>query len=227
MTSISSSNSQEASPTSELNSTLDKEEDMLIVEFQRVLSEMTSNDRSKVSELDTLIMKSLETSDQASILREKDLRPFYNKLCKEMSKKLWLPTKTDLLESDSTLLPGSLKKLATPKSWFSTRVFGVHRKNSLQTCFPSSQFSQRDSTGFENNGLRSKQSLKKKRKKSRQEKISKMRRSEELLEARKKREKEERLSLKTMTKEEQIEYKLQKKVSREDANKTEERRVGK
>ena len=50
--------------------------------------------------------------------KEKVLKPFWNKYTKEISQKLWSPTKTDCVDSDLNCSSGSVKN-TTPKSWFS------------------------------------------------------------------------------------------------------------
>ena len=49
--------------------------------------------------------------DLVSITTEKTLKPFFNNLSKVKSKKLWLPIKTDSLESDSPSFSGSFSSL--------------------------------------------------------------------------------------------------------------------
>lgn len=79
-----------------------------------------SNDKSKISEKSTLNINSSKTSVAASTFTEKDLLPYWNKYTKEMSKKLWLPTKTGSQELVSNSLNGSFESLAQ-NSWFSTK----------------------------------------------------------------------------------------------------------
>lgn len=70
------------------------------------------------------------------ILKEKVCVPFWNKSVKEMSMKLSLPTKTDCVDSDLTLLNGSVN-YTTQKLWFSTKQIIPRNKNCLKTLCPS------------------------------------------------------------------------------------------
>jgi putative transposase len=72
-------------------------------------------------------------SDQESILKERVCKPFWNTLCKEISKELWLPTKIDLLESDSTLLNGSLTNMELPSKLATEKLIATTRKTSKKT----------------------------------------------------------------------------------------------
>lgn len=60
---------------------------------------------------------SSKTSEVVSTLKEKDFSPFWNQYIQEMSKKLWLCTRTDSQDSDPNWLNGSLKK-ENVNSWF-------------------------------------------------------------------------------------------------------------
>lgn len=76
------------------------------------------------------------TSAVGSTSNGKDLTPYWNPSVQEMSKKLWLPTKTalrDLVSTSSTGLPPA----SLQNSWFSKTLASVPSKNSLRTCFPS------------------------------------------------------------------------------------------
>ena len=80
--------------------------------------------------------------DQELISREKVCKPFWNMSCKAISKELWLPTKIDLLESDSTLLNGSLTsmelayKFATNQTNLTTKKIS---KKTLSQFLPTTQ----------------------------------------------------------------------------------------
>jgi IS605 OrfB family transposase len=99
----------------------------------------------KSSSLNSIIQntKLFQTLDQELILREKDCYPFWTPQSEEISKKLWLPTKTDSVD----LVLSSLKESYNPqmgKSWFSIEKKQQQKKSSLTTSFPSLQFSLAD-----------------------------------------------------------------------------------
>lgn len=87
--------------------------------------------------------------DQVSISKEKDLKPLSPKQSKEISKKLWLPTKIDCVASVLTSSKTSLKNTVKGKSWFSITEKLPQKKNSLMTSFQLSQFSLPDSMDSE------------------------------------------------------------------------------
>lgn len=89
-------------------------------------------------------------ADSAS--EEKDLLPYWNAHAAELSETLWLPTRTDSLALDSTLLSGSLRTMAD-SSWFSTIYLVPHNKSLLQTCCPLSQYSPVECTDYVNTKL--------------------------------------------------------------------------
>ena len=72
----------------------------------------TLKDKSNNSKKTTLLMKSSKTLDQDSTDTEKDLNPFWTESSQELSKKLWLPTKTDCVDLDTNSLSKSVKNLA-------------------------------------------------------------------------------------------------------------------
>lgn len=63
-------------------------------------------------------IQSSKISVPVSTGKEKGLKPFWNKYTKEISQRLWSPTKIDCVDSDSNCSNGSAKNM-TPKSWFS------------------------------------------------------------------------------------------------------------
>lgn len=82
--------------------------------------------------------------DKGLILKEKELKPFWTKQSEEISRKLWLPTKTDY--QDSVLTCSKVSSLNTPmgKSWFSIEKKLPHKKNLSPTSSPSLPFSPHD-----------------------------------------------------------------------------------
>ncbi len=71
--------------------------------------------------------------DQELILKERVCKPFWNTLCKEISKELWLPTKIDLLESDSTLLNGCLTNMELPPKSVTKKLKMITKTTSKKT----------------------------------------------------------------------------------------------
>lgn len=111
-------------------------------EFQLEDKKKTSTDKLITSEKDTLITNLLQILHQGSTSRERDLRPFWTTQSSMNSKKLWLPTKTDSVDSDLTTLNTCINNSRMLKSWFSTTVKLPPIKNSQRTfsqSLPSSQ----------------------------------------------------------------------------------------
>jgi len=108
-----------------------------------------SNDNQDTSLHSIQTTTSLQTSVQGSTSREKDLKPFWNNSSKEISKRLWLPTKTDLQDLDSITFNGCSNNMErylnhwTKKTW-------IPEKTYFQTLWKSSQYSQQDTTVEEN-----------------------------------------------------------------------------
>ena len=105
-------------------------------------------DKLNISDINILTTKSLKILDQVLTLKEKVLTPFWTQHSKEISEKLWLPTKIDCVDSVLSLSSESSK---TPmgKSWFSINKKHPQKKNSLMTSFQSSQFFLQDSMDSE------------------------------------------------------------------------------
>lgn len=84
-------------------------------------------------------MTSLKMSVAGLISKGKDLSPYWNQSCVELSQKLLCPTETGSVDLDlklSTLLQDT----TTQKSWFSTTHNSLLPKNLQETLFPSSTF---------------------------------------------------------------------------------------
>ena len=105
-----------------------------IAECQAESKKMTSQDKSCSCEKDTQTQKSSKTSEADSTSNEKDLTPFYNDFCKEISSHLLSHTEIDYAVSGSNLFNPCLKKMAE-KSWFSTNLNFLHNKNSQKICW--------------------------------------------------------------------------------------------
>jgi len=135
---------------SQINIILKNQKDQsVIAESQLLTKEQILTLKKNSSEEIFLTTRLSETLDQVSILKEKALIPFWTPLSKEISKKLWLPTKIDcvgsVLNSSNDLLPNP----PMGKSWFSIKKKHPLKKNSLMTSFQSSQFSLPDSMDSE------------------------------------------------------------------------------
>jgi putative transposase len=89
-----------------------------------------------------------------STLKEKDLLPYWSKQAKKLSDKLWLPTKTDLPDSDLNLLNGLLRQ-TVGNSWFSVELRNRRSKSLQMTFLPSFTFSPVGFTASENTVIRS------------------------------------------------------------------------
>ena len=119
----------------------------------------TLKDRLSSSDVNTLTMKLCMILDQESTSKEKTLKPWWTKESKEISKKLWLPTETDYV--DSVLTSSNTSSLPQMgKSWFSINNRLPPKKNSLMTSFQLSRFSLPDSMDSEVTPLKSKSKTK-------------------------------------------------------------------
>ena len=120
----------------------------VIVESQAPLKKKIWKDKLSFSDVNILTTKSLKILDQVLTSKEKVLTPFWTSQSKEISEKLWLPTKIDCVDSVLNLSSESLKA-PMGKSWFSIKKKHPQKKNSLMTSFQSSQFSLPDSMDSE------------------------------------------------------------------------------
>ena len=71
--------------------------------------------------------------------KERDLKPFWNEQCEEISSKLWLPIETDWQDL-ATNLSASLLNLMVDNSWFSVRILSLPLRNLPKTCSISSMY---------------------------------------------------------------------------------------
>jgi putative transposase len=116
---------------------------VVMQEFHQIIKKKILVDKLKSYKKLTLGQKSFPTLVLALILKERDLKPFWNEYTKEISKKLWLPIKTDSVDSDLKLWNGSLKN-QMQNSWFSTlfqkATTNQEQQNLQKTCCQSQQF---------------------------------------------------------------------------------------
>jgi putative transposase len=109
----------------------------------------TSKDNQDISAHSTPPTILSQTSDQESTTKEKVLKPFWNNSSKEISKRLWLPTKTDLQDLDSITFNGCSNNTVqflnqwTKKNW-------IQEKTYFQTLWKSLPYLQQDITEEEN-----------------------------------------------------------------------------
>lgn len=115
---------------------------------------MTLNDKKIFSNPNTLIISWLQTLALELIGKEKALKPFWNKQCEELSKKLWLPIKTDYVDSDLNS-SNSFSPLIKQNSWFLTEtIMNPQIQNSQKTSSPLSMFTPVET--WEEEGIRAK-----------------------------------------------------------------------
>lgn len=107
------------------------------------------NHKSNTLEKDIPNTKSLKILEAVLTSRGKDLKPFWNRQSKEISRKLWCPTGTDYVDSDLNWLSG-LFQTGKAESWFSTKIKVRHKRNLSETFLVSSPFFQPESTVSEN-----------------------------------------------------------------------------
>lgn len=117
------------------------EEKSATVEYRPLVKKKTWKDRLNILEANTQITKLSRTLDQALTSKEKVLTPFWTQQSKEISQRLWLPTKIDCVDSVLTSSKESLLMPPMGQSWFSIKKKHPHKKNSLMTSFQSSQYS--------------------------------------------------------------------------------------
>ena len=121
------------------------EKNTVTVEYQHLLKKKIWNDKFLSLKQPIQIMLLSRILEADLISKEKVLIPFWNKQSKEMSNKLWLPTKTDYAVSVLTSSKISSTNIPMGKSWFSITEKRPLQMNSLMTSFQSSQYSHPDS----------------------------------------------------------------------------------
>lgn len=95
----------------------------------------TLKDKKQPCKKRTRRTKSSQTSDQDSILNERDCYEWWTTSCEETSKKLWFPTGTDCVDSPSTSLSGCVSE-TIPVSWSKIRRFVPRSLNSQKILWP-------------------------------------------------------------------------------------------
>ncbi len=93
------------------------------------------NDRSVVCRKNIQTQPSSKTLEADSISSGKDFKPFWNELCQNVSKKLWLPIATECADLDSTSLKPSVTN-STSSSWFSIKTVSARKPSSKTILSP-------------------------------------------------------------------------------------------
>lgn len=118
-----------------------KENQLSMEESQLSLKEKTWKDKLNYSKLNIQISRLSQTLDLVSTGKEKVLTRLLIPQSKEISKRLWLPTKIDCVDSVLSSSRESSTNSPMGKSWFSIQKKHPLKKSSLMTSFQSSQFS--------------------------------------------------------------------------------------
>lgn len=107
----------------------------------------TSNGKSNSSNANTRKIGLFRTSDQVSTITERDFNVSWQRSHQELSEKLWLPTQTDCVDMDSSLLNGFSSNTMS-NSWFSAKILPNPNlqtlTNSHETSSTSVTFSSRN-----------------------------------------------------------------------------------
>ena len=103
-------------------------------------------DKLDFSKENTLTTKLSKILDRVSTLKEKGLTPFWTQESKELSKKLWLPTKIGSVDSILTSSKELSKDSPMGESWFSIERCLPLKKNLSKISSPLSQYSLLGST---------------------------------------------------------------------------------
>ena len=120
-----------------------------MLEFRLENNEVIWETKPIISLKNTQDTKSLLISDRESTLKGQDLRGFWRECSKELSRKLWSPTETDLPGLDTSFLSGFSASMVH-SSFLTKNPKVLNMKNSQRTSWLSSRFSQPDTTEREN-----------------------------------------------------------------------------
>jgi putative transposase len=126
------------------------------VESHQETKRMTLNDKFSICSPFTQNMTLLQTLEADLTSRGRVLKPFWNALSVETSKKLWLPTKTDSADLALNSFNTSSQSIVEDKSWFSTILHTPQKPSLPTTFFKYLQSSQPASTDSESTNVRSK-----------------------------------------------------------------------
>lgn len=115
----------------------------------------TSTDKQTTCKVSTRKAKSSKKSGQDLTTTEKNLNPFWNELCQEMSSSLWSGIKTELQDSVLNCSDGFVS-LTIQNSWFAITQSLVRNEKWWKTYWQSYTSSLADCTGSGNINLKSK-----------------------------------------------------------------------
>ena len=115
------------------------------VEYPALNKKMIYNDKSLISKKNTNTISSLQTLQVESISKEKHYKGFWTKQSTEISKKLWLPTKTGYVGSRGIISNGCFLDSESISSLKIEKNILLNR-NSPKIFFQSSMFSLVDTT---------------------------------------------------------------------------------
>lgn len=99
-------------------------------------------DKSITSKKSFQTMKLFQISEVESILKERDLSSYWNASSQEISKKLWLPTKTDCVDLDLSCLNMFSQSMDLFLQSLKIKEAKTLQENLPTTCYQSLQFSQ-------------------------------------------------------------------------------------
>lgn len=119
------------------------------LEFHLENNRVTLRDKQNIYPKNTQTIQSSLISDQELTLKEKDSNGFWKKYSKEISEKLWLPTKTALADLDINCLNG-FSNNTVQRSFVIKKPQIIKQKNYQMTSWLSSLCSQPDTMEEEN-----------------------------------------------------------------------------
>src|SRR5690606_34761023 len=116
-------------------------------ESPRITKKRTSRDKSTTSKQPILATNSSPILDRGSTTTEKASRGFWNEYTKELSMKLWLPTKTDYVAMELSSSNGSSTR-QEQNSWFTAKTTKnpTHPENLPMISFPFATSSSQETT---------------------------------------------------------------------------------
>lgn len=129
--------------------------ELSMLEFLQEIKSMTLNARNNISINDIQTMILSLTLLAVSTSTDRALDRYWTKHYKELSNRLWLPTKIASAALGSTSSTTYSLKNATSNSWFSITKNLPHKKNWSQTYFPSSPSLAPEPMDSENTNLKS------------------------------------------------------------------------
>lgn len=124
---------------------------------------MISKDKLSISKENTQHIDLSKILEVESTTKDEDFDPWLLPYYKELSRKLWLPTKTDCVDSDLNLLSSSAND-TVPTSWFSITRNLPKKKKWFKISYPSLQSSPAGVMVLESTNKKSKKTLKHKKK---------------------------------------------------------------